>query len=121
MLILVMGFLEAIMVCFKKYATFSGRANRSEFWYFFLFYIIANIIASIMDIFLFDTVYGMFFWIVYILTLLPYISVWVRRLHDINKSGWWTIPISITSAFLVGIIWFVIWSSKDSVLEPNNY
>ena len=39
MLILVMGFLEAIMVCFKKYATFSGRATRSEFWYFFLFYI----------------------------------------------------------------------------------
>ena len=116
-----MNFFEAITTCFKKYATFSGRATRSEFWYFVLFYIIINTIAPIMDIFLFDTTYGMFFWIVYIVTLLPYIAVWVRRLHDINRSGWWTIPISITSAVLVGLIWFVIWSAKDSVSEQNNY
>ena len=74
-----------------------------------------------MDIFIFDTIYGMFFWITYIVTLLPYIAVWARRLHDINRSGWWIIPISITSVFIVGFIWFIIWSTKDSVKELNNY
>ena len=116
-----MTFFESITTCFKKYATFSGRATRSEFWYFFLFYVIATTIAPIMDIFIFDTIYGMFFWITYIVTLLPYIAVWARRLHDINRSGWWIIPISITSVFIVGFIWFIIWSTKDSVKELNNY
>jgi len=116
-----MNFFEAIKSCFTKYVTFAGRASRAEFWYFFLFYIICNTIAPIMDIFIFDTFYGMFFWIVYIITLFPYISVWVRRLHDINRSGWWTIPITITSIVVVGLIWFIIWSCKKSVSEENNY
>jgi len=121
MLILVMSFFEAITICFRKYATFSGRATRSEFWYFVLFYVICLIIAPIMDLFLFNTVFGMFYWIVYIVTLLPYFAVWVRRLHDINRSGWWTIPIMITSMIIVGTIWFIIWGCKKSVADNNNY
>ena len=111
-----MDFFEAIKTCFKKYATFSGRATRSEFWYFFLFYIIVNIIAPIMDIFLFDTIYGMFFWIVYIVTLLPYIAVWVRRLHDINRSGWWC--LTCITPFILVLIFFLC---KNSDEGTNNY
>ena len=116
-----MNFFEAIKICFKKYATFSGRASRSEFWYFVLFYIICSFIVPIMDYFLFNTIFGMFYWVFYILTLLPYLAVWIRRLHDINRSGWWTIPIGITSMVVVGAIWFIIWGSKKSVTDNNKY
>ena len=113
-----MSFFEAITICLKKYATFSGRATRSEFWYFFLFYAICNTIAPIMDIFLFDTIYGMFFWIVYIVTLLPYLAVWVRRLHDIGKSGW---AILITIIPFIGGLWFLILMVKNSQEGANQY
>ena len=112
-----MDFFEAITTCFKKYATFSGRATRSEFWYFVLFYIIVNTIAPIMDIFLFDTIYGMFFWIVYIVTLLPYIAVWVRRLHDINRSGWW----QLLWFTIIGGILLIIWHATEGENKKNKF
>ena len=101
-----MSFGQAISSGFKKYAVFRGRASRSEFWYWVLFYIIVGIIVSILDnLFGFqintvtdlDTgesvtaVYnpGWLSSIWSLVVLLPTISVAVRRLHDVNKSGWW--------------------------------
>ena len=104
-----LSFTEAISTCFKKYATFSGRANRSEFWYFFLFFVVgtAGLTMSVVGITLLPFFYlGVF---------IPYHSVWVRRLHDINKSGWFMIPIYIACIFLVGYIWFFIWRNMIMV------
>ena len=78
---------DAISVCFKKYATFSGRASRSEYWYFYLFYVLVYFAAYIFagqNVALFVSIP---LWI-------PQLSVAVRRLHDVGKSGWFIlIPI----------------------------
>jgi uncharacterized membrane protein YhaH (DUF805 family) len=100
-----MGFSEAVRTClFEKYATFSGRAARSEYWYFYLFYVLV-LIALVMLFLLFggggfsglatDDLGSLPFIplilsAVFLLgTLLPLISVTVRRFHDRNLSGWW--------------------------------
>jgi uncharacterized membrane protein YhaH (DUF805 family) len=73
---IVNSFGAAIKTCFNKFATFQGRANRSEFWFWWLFTLLLGFIPLIGLIALF-------------VTLVPSISVAVRRLHDIGKSGWW--------------------------------
>src|SRR6476469_9016292 len=75
----------------KNYAVFSGRARRSEDWYFFLFNIIVSIILTIMDLVIqlnfLNTIYSL-------AVLLPSFAVGVRRMHDLGKSGWYIlIPI----------------------------
>jgi uncharacterized membrane protein YhaH (DUF805 family) len=73
--------------CLKKYATFSGRASRSEFWYFNLFNFIFGIILGIFKLDVLDGLYNL-------IILLPSIAVACRRLHDIDKSGWFMlIPV----------------------------
>ena len=75
----------------QKYATFSGRARRSEYWYFFLFNVIISIVLTLIGKMLGIT----FFSIIYRLAILiPSIAVGVRRMHDVGKSGWFLfIPI----------------------------
>lgn len=75
----------------KKYAVFSGRARRSEFWYFVLFNFIVSIIFGLIGK---AVDFTSLRWIYFAAVLLPYIGVGVRRMHDINKSGWYSlIPI----------------------------
>jgi len=76
-----MQFQEAVKTCFNKYAEFKGRASRSEFWWFVLFYAIANLVANAIS----DKVGS----ILAIGLLLPYLAVCVRRLHDIGKKWYW--------------------------------
>jgi uncharacterized membrane protein YhaH (DUF805 family) len=71
----------------KKYAVFSGRARRAEYWYFTLFNIIASLILGVVDAAL-GLAVGL--GLVYSLAvLLPSLGVTIRRLHDIGKTGWW--------------------------------
>lgn len=83
----------------KKYAVFGGRARRKEFWFFALFSTIFTIAAMVMDnvlgITIKDELYGPFYISYGLATIVPYIAVSVRRLHDIGKSGWY---------FLLGLI-----------------
>ena len=120
-----MGFFEAIKTCLKKYATFSGRASRSEFWYFQLFIIIISLIYPFLLFTvpneLIATLGGLIFMIAYIAIIIPTYAVACRRLHDINRSGWWLVPILITSIFVIGSIWLIIWACTKSVDENNNY
>ena len=76
---------------FKKYAVFQGRARRKEYWGFFLFYAIFSNVASVLDMIIFGleySDYGAIYIIWFLVTLLPYLSVCVRRYHDCNRSGW---------------------------------
>ena len=85
-----MGFGEAVATCFRKYATFRGRARRSEYWYFALFGILASIPAVILDkVFAPHEDRGPFSAVLSLVLFLPQISVTVRRLHDTGRSGWW--------------------------------
>lgn len=87
-----MTFTDSIKVCFGKYATFAGRASRSEYWWFTLFLILASIAVSILDAMLFgfgENDPSPFSTTFSVATFIPSISVTVRRLHDKNRSGWW--------------------------------
>lgn len=70
----------------KKYADFNGRARRSEYWYFILF---STIIATILDIATVNSRLKFIYYLYSLLVLIPTIAVAIRRVHDVNKSGWW--------------------------------
>lgn len=102
------SFGEAIKVCFSKYATFSGRASRSEFWWFMLALATAGGVASFVS----DVLYL----IVLLGAMLPSWAVSARRLHDVNQSGWWLLLNFIPGGFLL----LIYWSCKAPV-EPNDH
>lgn len=79
------GFGEAISTCFSKYATFSGRASRSEYWYFYLFGILIGLIGGFIEVAGSPAVSGL----ISLVLMLPSLAVTVRRLHDTDRSGWW--------------------------------
>lgn len=84
----VMTFGQSVSTCFSKYATFSGRASRSEYWWWMLFTLIPNFCAGFID----GLIWGqssVFSILVSLALLLPGLSVAVRRCHDTNHSGWW--------------------------------
>ena len=91
-----MSFTESIGTCFRKYVDGNGRASRSEFWYFQLFLFILYTISQWIDSAVFGTGLGetgIVYMVVALGTLLPAICATVRRLHDVNKSGWWILII----------------------------
>lgn len=106
----------------KNYAVFEGRAQRAEYWFFFLFNMIASIICLVIDGLLgtYDAQSGMgVLYAVYTLAVLvPSIAVAVRRLHDIGKSGWW---ILIGLIPLIGPIVLLIFFVLDSQAGENAY
>jgi uncharacterized membrane protein YhaH (DUF805 family) len=116
-----MGFTDAVKAVFKKYAVFDGRSLRSEYWYWVLFTFIASIILSILDSILFDSKAslsnndGPLEIIFSLATLVPSIAVGVRRLHDVNKSGWWVL-IAFT---IVGLIPLIYWFCQPGTAGKN--
>lgn len=110
-----MSFADAIRTVFSKYATFSGRARRSEFWWFYLFAIILYIVAAIID----AAIGNNLLWIIVALGLIvPSLAVTVRRLHDTGRSGWW---ILIGIIPLIGAIVLLVFECQDSQPGANNY
>jgi uncharacterized membrane protein YhaH (DUF805 family) len=94
-----MNFGQAISVCLSKYATFTGRASRPEFWWFFLFQFLISLAASMLG----DVIASL----VSLGLLLPALAVGTRRLHDIGKSGWWQLIMLTVIGLLVLIYWWV--------------
>lgn len=76
-----MTFQESIQVCFQKYVDFSGRASRSEYWWFALFVFLGCFVLSLFSYWL-QALFALG-------TLLPQLAAASRRLHDTNRSGWW--------------------------------
>ena len=115
-----MSFADAIRSVFSQYVWFTGRARRSEFWYWTLFQIILGIIASILDRAAFDRNNGAFSAVVGLALLLPSLAVAVRRLHDSGRTGWWLliglIPVIGT---IVLIIFYVQDSQGDNKYGPS--
>ncbi|MHB8132674.1 MAG: LuxR C-terminal-related transcriptional regulator [Anaerolineaceae bacterium] len=94
-----MTFFESILVCFKKYAEFNGRASRLEFWWFALF---ITLVTSAL-VYISETLGSVFL----IATLLPLLAVGTRRLRDTGKSGWWQLFLLVPVGGLVilGFLW----------------
>lgn len=87
-----MTFGEAIKSVFSKYVTFSGRASRSEYWYYMLFLVIIGCFAGVTPSLTgpgLDNTPSFFVNIVLLALLLPTLAVSIRRLHDVDYSGWW--------------------------------
>lgn len=109
-----MSFGEAISDGFSKYATFSGRSSRSAYWWWTLFYILVFIGASIIDAVISVPVFSVLTWLALII---PNFAVFIRRLHDVDHSGWW---ILIGFIPLVGAIVLLVFTCTDSG-PPNKY
>jgi uncharacterized membrane protein YhaH (DUF805 family) len=114
-----MDFGQAIATGFKKYVTFSGRASRSEYWFWVLFTIIGGIVAGTLDYAIFsdndfasplDAIFNL-------ICFLPSLAVGIRRLYDIGKTGWWVL-IAFT---IIGIIVLIVWACQKSDTGPNAY
>ncbi len=110
-----MGFVDAIKSGFNKYVGFSDRAARSEYWYWILFYFIALFVASFLDAFLGIGFLGA---IVSLGMFLPSLAVAVRRLHDLDKSGWFVLIGLIP---LIGLIILIVWYCTKGTTGPNRF
>ena len=89
---------DAVKVCILKYANFTDKASRPEYWWFFLFVILVAAIAQIIS----DSAYQ----IVAIVALLPLLAVGTRRLNDIGHSGWWQLLLLVPFGQIVLLILF---------------
>lgn len=117
-----MNFFEAVRINFKKYATFSGKAQRSEFWFWILFVVIASTLCSILDEALFPAqVEAMFYPLstcFSIVVFLPGLAVGTRRLHDVGRSGWWQLLGLTLIGFIPLLWWWVKKGTPDSLVTP---
>jgi YidC/Oxa1 family membrane protein insertase len=114
-----MDFWEAVASGFTNYVTFSGRAIRSEFWYWILFAVLGASATSVID----GVMFPQAVWpptssfisplnsIFHLLTFLPSVAVGVRRLHDIGRSGWWQL-IALT---IIGVFVLIYWFCKRGI------
>ncbi|MBI3346577.1 MAG: DUF805 domain-containing protein [Burkholderiales bacterium] len=98
-----MTFQDSIKVCFNKYVDFSGRASRSEYWWFVLFIFAGYLVTSVVS-----------HWLYYLFalaTLLPQMAAASRRLHDTGRSGWWQLIGLIP---LIGLIVLIVFLAQES-------
>jgi uncharacterized membrane protein YhaH (DUF805 family) len=113
-----MQFQDAIRSGFRNYVNFSGRAARSEYWYWFLFACLVNAVAAILDYGIFpysdiaplQTISG-------IVLLLPGIAVAARRMHDMDRTAWWLL-LALT---VVGAVILLVWFCFKGTEGPNRF
>jgi uncharacterized membrane protein YhaH (DUF805 family) len=129
-----MRFVEAIKFSYKNYFRFSGRASRSEYWYWTLFNVLGYITAYIayigywytyrisweLDFFLYEhrDQFGFLFLVFVLSTIIPGLSRGVRRLHDTNKSG---ALLFLGLIPLVGAVLLLVFFATDGDVGPNRY
>ncbi len=106
----------------KKYAVFSGRARRKEYWYFFLFNVLITIVLLVIDgmtgTLNAEAGIGLLGGIYALAVLIPALAVSVRRLHDTDRSGWWLLIMLIP---LIGVIVILVFMVQDSKPGENQY
>lgn len=113
------GFMDSIKICFGKYARWRGRASRSEFWYFYLFYMLVLVVFGAFDGYMVaNNTVSFLSTIAVLVLLLPQLAVTVRRLHDTDRTGWWYWIIMIP---VVGAILFIVWLCERGTPGPNRY
>ena len=107
----------------KQYADFNGRARRTEYWMYALFNVIFLFVAAVLDNLLGlkfnpEIPYGYIYMIYALATFIPGLAVSVRRLHDVDKSGWFYLIVLIP---LVGAIWLLILFCTEGTPGRNQY
>lgn len=107
------NFLTAVRICFSKYKNFKGRASRAEFWYFLLFFVL----AIIPLLFVLDWV--VFFILVFWFFFIPVLAVGARRLHDIDRTGFWLLLPLLFPPF--GWLLLLFFCLLPSIAYKNRY
>ena len=111
---------KSIATCLAKHVDFKGRASRSEFWWFVLFSLLGGIVTTIIDVMILGysiESYGPANIIFTVVLILPGIAVTARRLHDVNRSGWWQL-IELT---IIGILLILVWNITEGEKKKNIY
>ena len=114
------GFVESLSLFFKNYLNFSGRSGPSAYWWYLLWSLIFTILFALIDSLALDISAEDLFSLssaFALITLIPSISLSFRRLHDIDKSGWWLL-ISLT---IIGIPVLIYWAIKAGDRQENSY
>ena len=104
-----------IKVVRDNYTNFEGRARRKEFWMFTLVSLVINVGTLILDASLSSDL-GLVNGLYSLAILLPSIAVGIRRMHDINKSGWWLLLWFVP---VIGWVWLIILHCQDSDIGDN--
>lgn len=112
-----MNMIEAVKVCFSKYATFSGRARRSEYWWFALFTWIVSLVLSLLDGSMSGDV-GILSGIWGLGTFLPALAAGARRLHDIDRTAWWLLIMLVP---LIGLIVLIVFLATPGTRGANRF
>lgn len=112
-----MSFADAVKTCFSKYADFSGRARRSEYWFFYLFVFLIVVAGSIVDGIIGTTPVVQV--VAVLAVLLPLLAALVRRLHDTGRSGWWALLGLVPFGGLVILVFTVMDSGPDNEYGPS--
>lgn len=113
-----MGFTEAVASVLGKYAVFSGRAPRSEYWWWYLFEIVVSLVVFLLvDAISAEAVDGVSL-VITLALIIPTLAVTVRRLHDTNRTGWW---LFINLIPVVGWVVFLVFLILPGTPGPNRY
>ena len=115
-----MSFAESVETCFRKYADFSGQASRSEFWWFVLFQFMIGLVAGIANQILFGAPQFPIQTLVSLGMFLPGLAVGARRLHDINKSGWWQL-LWLGFFLIIPMIYIIVLHARKSAESNKVY
>ncbi len=110
-----MSFMDAVKSVLTQYVGFSGRARRSEYWYYVLFNILVSIVAMIVGGLI---RFPLLSTLISLALLLPSLAVSVRRLHDTGRTGWWLL---IGLVPVVGVIVLIVFAVQDSQPGNNQY
>ena len=126
-----MNIVQATTTCMKKYITFSGRAKRSEYWWFYLFatlvgiaygFVVQGLFSEMMIQAAMDGSMSTFHFIIinnltWLVFIIPVLAAGSRRLHDIGKSGWWQL-LFLT---IIGGILLIVWFATGTKEEGDKY
>jgi uncharacterized membrane protein YhaH (DUF805 family) len=113
-----MTFIQAIQSGFSNFVNFSSRAIRSEYWFWVLFAVIGEAVGSGLDYAIFATSTGLFYSVFALAVFLPSLAVAMRRLHDLDRSGWWVLLFLIP---IVGGIVLIVWFCSPGTPGPNRF
>ena len=115
-----MSFTEAVESFFRKYADFSSRSSRSEYWFAYLFIMVVALglgfLEGLLELFP-ESDEPILAWIFQVVILIPSFAIIARRLHDTNKSGWWYLIVFT----IIGVIPLIYWLCKAGDDGENNY
>ncbi len=109
-----MGFPDAVRSVLTRYADFSGRARRAEYWWFFLFAVLVALVAAVLDGIIGASVFSL---LTALGLLVPNLAVSVRRLHDTDRSGWWLLLNLVPFGGIVLLVFYCL----EGQPHPNRF